>query len=81
MRYVRTVAPAAAGASVAEARAQGVGKATDDDDLVEALVRHISESLDNISVPAVENLGSFDFAPLPFSRTKRHKPSHVLPGW
>ncbi len=50
-------------------------------DLVEALVRHISESLDNISVPAAEEIGSFDFAALPYSRTKRHKPSHILPGW
>ena len=50
-------------------------------DLVEALVRHISESLDNISVPAIEETGSFDFAALSLSRMKRHKPNHVLPGW
>jgi DNA-binding transcriptional LysR family regulator len=50
-------------------------------DLVNALVRHICESLDNISVPAVEEVGSFDLAAMPFVRGKRHKPSHVLPGW
>lgn len=50
-------------------------------DLVDALVRHISESLDNISVPAIEEAGSFDFAALALSRMKRHKPNHVLPGW
>ena len=49
-------------------------------DLVEALVRHISESLDNISVPAIEEGGSFDFAALAFARAKRLKPSHMLPG-
>lgn len=49
-------------------------------DLVDALVRHISESLDNISVPAIEENGSFDFAALAFARGKRHKPS-LMPGW
>ncbi|PSJ57534.1 LysR substrate-binding domain-containing protein [Kumtagia ephedrae] len=49
-------------------------------DLVDALVRHISESLDNISVPAIEEGGSFDFAALAFARAKRLKPSNMLPG-
>ena len=31
-------------------------------DIVEAIARHISESLDNISVPAAEETGTFDFA-------------------
>ena len=43
-------------------------------DLVDALARHISESLDNISVPAVEEAGSFDFAAMAFARMKRGKP-------
>ena len=50
-------------------------------DLVDALARHISESLDNISVPAIEENGSFDFAAMAFVRVKRTKPNHALPGW
>ena len=50
-------------------------------DLVDALARHISESLDNISVPAIEENGSFDFAAMAFARVKRTKPNHVLSGW
>jgi DNA-binding transcriptional LysR family regulator len=49
-------------------------------DLVDALARHISESLDNISVPAVEEAGSFDFAAMAFARMKRGKPNQI-PGW
>lgn len=50
--------------------------------IVEALSRHISESLDNISVPgAVEETGHFDFASLPYTRTKRHRPGQIMPGW
>ncbi|WP_442579018.1 LysR substrate-binding domain-containing protein [Mesorhizobium sp. ASY16-5R] len=50
-------------------------------DLVDALARHISESLDNISVPAIEENGSFDFAAMAFARVKRTKPNSVLSGW
>lgn len=50
-------------------------------DLVDALARHISESLDNISVPAIEENGSFDFAAMAFARVKRTKPNTVLSGW
>jgi len=50
-------------------------------DIVEALARHIADSLDNISVPVAEDAGSFDFAALTSVRGKRLKPSHVLPGW
>jgi DNA-binding transcriptional LysR family regulator len=49
--------------------------------VVEALARHIAESLDNISVPAVPETGTFDFAALTGIRSKRLKPSHVMPGW
>ena len=48
--------------------------------LVDALARHIAESLDNISVPTIEDSGSFDFAAMAFSRMKRAKPNQ-MPGW
>jgi len=50
-------------------------------ELVEALARHISESLDNISVPAVEDNGTFDFAAAAAARGKRLKPGQVMAGW
>lgn len=50
-------------------------------DIVEAIARHISDSLDNISVPVAEEAASFDFAALAASRGRRLKPSHILPGW
>ncbi len=49
--------------------------------LVDALARHIAESLDNISVPLAEDNGGFDFGALTFSRSRRQKPGHMLPGW
>lgn len=50
-------------------------------DLVEALARHIAESLDNITVPAAEEIGTFDFAGVAYGRGKRLRPSQILPGW
>jgi DNA-binding transcriptional LysR family regulator len=50
-------------------------------DIVEAIARHISESLDNISVPAAEETGAFDFAAMAAIRGRRLRPSHILPGW
>lgn len=50
-------------------------------ELVEALARHISESLDNISVPQPEAAGSLDFAAMGVARTRRTKPNGVLAGW
>ena len=50
-------------------------------EIVDALARHISESLDNISFPSPEDAGSFDYAALGSIRGRRLKPSHVLPGW
>ena len=50
-------------------------------DLVDALARHISESLDNISVPVSEESGSFDFAAMAFARVKRQKAGQIMPGW
>jgi len=52
--------------------------------IVDALARHISESLDNISVvpPATEESGAhFDFAGVAYGRGKRLRPSQMLPGW
>lgn len=51
--------------------------------VVEALARHIAESLDNISVPPVNDAEPFDFTSLShrMRRGKRLRPSHVLPGW
>ncbi|MBX3576476.1 MAG: LysR family transcriptional regulator [Rhizobiaceae bacterium] len=45
---------------------------------IDALARHIAESLDNISVPIAEDAGSFDFAALAFSRVKRTKPNSIM---
>lgn len=50
-------------------------------EIVEALARHISESLDNISVPQAEEAGSFDFAGLATSRMKKPRPNQLMPGW
>ena len=50
-------------------------------EIVEAIARHISDSLDNISVPTVEDGGSFDFAAMASARGRRLKPGHILPGW
>ncbi|MEP6564941.1 MAG: LysR substrate-binding domain-containing protein, partial [Mesorhizobium sp.] len=50
-------------------------------EIVDALARHISESLDNISVPLGEETGTFDFSALAFTKVKRTKPNQILPGW
>ncbi|MDW6025146.1 LysR substrate-binding domain-containing protein [Mesorhizobium sp. BAC0120] len=49
--------------------------------LVDALVRHISESLDNISVPSAEDSGTLDFAAIATMRGKRPRSGQVLPSW
>ncbi len=49
--------------------------------IVDALARHIAESLDNISMPAPEENGHFDFAGVAYGRGKRLRPSQILPGW
>jgi DNA-binding transcriptional LysR family regulator len=50
--------------------------------IIDALARHIAESLDNITVPAAaEDAGGFDFAALGAMRGKRLRPGQVLPGW
>jgi DNA-binding transcriptional LysR family regulator len=54
---------------------------TSQPEIVDALARHIAESLDNISVPVVEESGSFDFAALAYARMKRTKPNQIVPGW
>ena len=54
---------------------------TSQPELVDAIARHISESLDNISVPMGEEAGSFDFTALALSKMKRPKPNQIAPGW
>ena len=51
-------------------------------DIVEAVARHISESLDNISVPLPDEQGDFDPGGLsPAARSRRAKPALAVPGW
>ena len=50
-------------------------------DIVDALARHISDSLDNISVPTPEEPGQFDFDGMPFVRVKRQKQRATMAGW
>jgi DNA-binding transcriptional LysR family regulator len=54
---------------------------TDRPDLVEALARHISESLDNITVPMPDETGTIDFAAFAVTRAKRMKAGVVSQGW
>ncbi|HEY6631595.1 MAG TPA: LysR substrate-binding domain-containing protein [Rhizobiaceae bacterium] len=50
-------------------------------DIVEAIASHISDSLDNISVPMAQEPG-FDFAAMTSAvRGRRVKHSHLMPGW
>jgi DNA-binding transcriptional LysR family regulator len=49
-------------------------------EVVDALARHIGDSLDNISVPPVDASGTFDFEALAFQRVKRQK-AKVVAGW
>ncbi|PSM18958.1 MULTISPECIES: LysR substrate-binding domain-containing protein [Nitratireductor] len=48
--------------------------------IVEALARHVSESLDNISLPAAGDDAGFDFAAPAPGRTRRQRPG-ALPVW
>lgn len=50
-------------------------------ELVDALARHICDSLDNISVPAPEEAGQFDFDAMAFARVKRQKQRPAMVGW
>lgn len=57
---------------------------TDRPDLVEALARHICESLDNITLPAAEPATAIEFPALMalgLTRGKRTKSPMVVPGW
>lgn len=49
-------------------------------ELIDAVARHITESLDNITAPAADDHG-FDFAALNGARSKRLRPGQVMPGW
>lgn len=46
---------------------------TSQPEIVDALARHIAESLDNISVPSGEEAGQFDFDAAPFARLGRQR--------
>jgi hypothetical protein len=50
-------------------------------EIVEAVARHITESLDNISMRATEEGGPFDLAALNSARTKRSRQNLIVPGW
>jgi DNA-binding transcriptional LysR family regulator len=50
-------------------------------EIVDAIARHIADSLDNISVPAAEESGGFDFSALAATRGRRLRPSQIMPGW
>jgi DNA-binding transcriptional LysR family regulator len=51
-------------------------------DIVEAVARHISDSLDNISVPMAEETVGFDFSAMTSAvRGRRTKASQLVPGW
>src|SRR5690606_10803929 len=54
---------------------------TSQPDIVDAVARHIAESLDNISVPSPDDGGTLDFAALPYARARRPKTSQVAPRW
>lgn len=50
--------------------------------LVDALARHISESLDNITVPASEEEGGYDFSLLSnLTRSRQRRPGQAAPAW
>ena len=49
--------------------------------LVDALARHIAESLDNISAPMPDETGTIDFAAFAATRAKRMKAGVVSQGW
>ena len=42
---------------------------------------HISDSLDNISMPAPEEGGQFDFDGMAFARVRRQKQRNAMAGW
>ncbi|MEO3386430.1 LysR substrate-binding domain-containing protein [Mesorhizobium sp. CAU 1741] len=50
-------------------------------EVVDALARHIADSLDNISVPVPEEPGQFDFDGMAFARIKRQKQRSAMAGW
>jgi DNA-binding transcriptional LysR family regulator len=50
-------------------------------EIVDALARHIAESLDNLSAPLAEDAGAFDLPAFASIRGRRLKPNHMMPGW
>ena len=50
-------------------------------EIVDAVARHIAESLDNISVPATDDGGSFDIAALTAVLGRRSRPGQMPPAW
>jgi DNA-binding transcriptional LysR family regulator len=50
-------------------------------EIVDALARHITESLDNITVPLAEESGSFDFEAVAFNRVRKQKQGKLAAVW
>src|SRR5690606_27289249 len=50
-------------------------------EIVDALARHIAESLDNISVPPIDATPGFDFEAHAFARLKKQRQNKVAAGW
>jgi DNA-binding transcriptional LysR family regulator len=50
-------------------------------EIVDAVARHIAESLDNISVPATDDGGSFGIAALTAVLGRRSRPGQMPPAW
>ena len=50
-------------------------------EIVDAIARHIAESLDNISVPPTESVPGFDPEALAFARARRQKQRQLAPSW
>lgn len=57
------------------------GQSTGASAIVEALARHITESLDNISLPASDDVGSFDLTGLGQTKRARQRSGQSLAGW
>lgn len=49
--------------------------------IIDAIARHIADSLDNISVPVAADGGGFDYAAIAAGRGRRFRAVQALPGW
>jgi DNA-binding transcriptional LysR family regulator len=50
-------------------------------EIVDAVARHIADSLDNISVPLPDEAGGFDYPALSAPRGRRTRHGQMVPGW